>query len=142
MSTSRSKISTTQADSKALVTMEAVQAIMNSFELKIRAMEDRINSKIAESRSRLSSPILPTPQSPQSDLPTAVLQQQSSSPAKKKRNERTRQQYKRKKALHVTVQSSVKEMKHTIKEVEHTVRVEHKKKPNKHVVLQRTKQVP
>ena len=68
-------------------------------------------------------------------VPQAILQ---SIIKQKKRNERTRQQYKRKKALHVTVQSSVKEMEHTVKEVEHT----EQKKPGEHVVLQRTKQVP
>ena len=73
-----------------------------------------------------------TPQAPsQLDSPATVTQQQSSL-AKKNRNERTRQQYKRKKALHVTVQSSVKEVKRM-------VRVEHGNKPGKHVVLQRIK---
>ena len=43
------------------VTMRVLQAIMNSFKLEIRAMENRINSKIVESRSRLS---LSTPQQP------------------------------------------------------------------------------
>ena len=75
-----------------------------------------------------------TPYAPQSDPPSTITQQQSNSPAKKKRNERTRQQYKRR-ALHVTVHPSVKE-------VEHTVRVKHGNKPGKHVVLQRIKLVP
>ena len=58
----------------------------------------------------------PTPQvPPQSDSPTTVTQQQPSL-AKKKRNERTRQQYKRKKALHVTVQPLVKEGEHIVSE--------------------------
>ena len=42
-----------------LVTMEALQAMMDSFKdsfkIEMRAMEDRMNSKIAESRFRLSS---------------------------------------------------------------------------------------
>ena len=52
---------------------------------------------------------------------------------KHKRNVRTRQQYKRRKALRVTIQ----EMEHSSQ-----VRVEHVNKPRKHVVLKRTKQVP
>ena len=109
---------------------------MNSFKLEMRAMKNRMNSKIAESRFRSSSPAPqqpsppssnqatqsatqpitaspPTPQAPpQLDSSTTVTQQQSSL-AKKKRNERTRQQYKRKKTLHVTMQLSVKEVEHT-----------------------------
>ena len=38
------------------VTIRALQAIMNSFKLEMRAMKDRINSKIVESRSRSFSP--------------------------------------------------------------------------------------
>ena len=96
-----------------------------------------MNSKIAESRSRPSSPAPqqlsspPTPQAPpQSDSPATVTQQQPSL-AKKKRNERTRQQYKRKKALHVTVQPLVKEVEHT----EQT-------KPREHIVSERIKLIP
>ena len=139
------------------VTMEALQAMMDSFKLEMRAMENRISSKIAESRSRSSSPAPPTPEHtpqlrtqqtvtstplavksstppPQSDPPAAVTQQQPS-PAKKRRNQKTRKQYKRKKALHVTMQPSVKE-------VEHTIHVKHRNKPGKHVVLQRIKLIP
>ena len=123
------------AATESPVTMRALQAMMDSFKLEMRAMGDRMNSKIAESRSRPSSAIPPTPQAPpQSDSPATVTQQQPS-PAKKRRNQKTRKQYKRKKALHVTVQPSVKE-------VEHTVRVKHGNKPGKHVVLQRSKLVP
>ena len=43
------------------VTMGALQAMMDSFKLEMRAMEDRMNSKIAELRSRSSSP---APQQP------------------------------------------------------------------------------
>ena len=113
--------------------MGALQAMMDSFKLEMRAM-------IAESRSKSSSPApqQPSPPSsnqapPQSDSPATVTQQQPSL-AKKKRNERTRQQYKRKKALHVTVQPSVKE-------VEHTVRVEHGNKHSEHVMLQRIESI-
>ena len=45
---------------KTPVTIKALQAIMNSFKLEIRTMKDRINSKITESRSRLSSSASPT----------------------------------------------------------------------------------
>ena len=66
-------------------------------------------------------------------VPQAILQ---SIIKQKKRNERTRQQYKRKKAMRATVQQ---EMEHSVQqEVEHTER----KKPGKHVVLQRIKLVP
>ena len=104
---------------------------------EIRVIKDKINSKIAELRSRPSSSTPPAPPTPQqlSTPPPTVTQQQPNSPIKKKRNKRTRQQYKRKKALHVTIQLSVKE-------VEHTVRVKHQKKPGKHVMLLRTKQIP
>ena len=44
------------AATESPVTMGALQAMMNSFKLEMRAMEDRMNSKIAESRSRPSSP--------------------------------------------------------------------------------------
>ena len=56
---------------------------------------------------------------------------------KQKRNEKTRLQYKRRKALRVTIQPSVKEVEHSSQ-----VRVAHVNKPRKHVVLKRTKQVP
>ena len=54
---------------------------------------------------------------------------------KQKRNEKTRLQYKRRKALHVTMQPSVKE-------VEHASQIRVEQKPRKHVVLERTKPVP
>ena len=54
---------------------------------------------------------------------------------KHKRNVRTRQQYKRRRTLHVTVQSSVKE-------VEYPSQIRVEKKPRKHVILERTKLVP
>ena len=44
------------AIAESSVTMGVLQAIINSFKLEMRAMEDRMNSKIAESRSRSSSP--------------------------------------------------------------------------------------
>ena len=80
-----------------------------------------------------------TPQQPSTSLPiqpainTTKPEIQKKKKKKKKRNEKTRQQYKRRKALRVTVQ-----------EVEHSsqVRVAHVNKPRKHVVLERTKQVP
>ena len=71
-----------------------------------------------------------TSYTPQSDPPSTVTQQQSNSPAKQKRNERTRQQYKRR-ALHVTVQPSVKEVEHT-----------KQTKPREHIVSERIKLVP
>ena len=64
-------------------------------------------------------------------LPQAILQPIMK---QKKRNKRTRLQYKKRRALHVTVQSSVKEVKHTVQTEQ--------KKPDKHVVLQRIKSVP
>ena len=64
---------------------------------------------------------------PQSDPPVAVTQQQPS-PAKKRRNQKTRKQYKRKKALHVTVQPSVKEVEHI-----------GQTKPREHIVSERIK---
>ena len=115
--------------------MEALHAMMTELTSQMNAMMDRFNTrldKVAAARSRPSSSIPPTPQTPppQSDPPAAATQQQPSSPAKKKQNKRTRQQYKRR-ALHVTVQPSVKEVEHT-----------EQKKPSEHVVLQRIKLVP
>ena len=110
------------------VTIGALQAIMNSFKLEMRAM-------IAKSRSRPSSPTPqqlsspPTPQAPPQSDSSATVTQQQPSPAKKKRNQKTRQQYKRR-ALH-TVQPSVKEVEHT----EQT-------KPREHIVSERIKLVP
>ena len=54
---------------------------------------------------------------------------------KHKRNVRTRQQYKRRRTLRVTVQPSVKE-------VEHPSQIRVEQKPRKHMVLERTKLVP
>ena len=115
------------------VTMKAVQAMMDDFRRDMQAMTNRLTTRLdGISRARPSSAIPPTPQAPpQLDSPATVTQQQPSL-AKKKRNERTRQQYKKRRALHVTMQPSVKE-------VEHTIRVKHGNKPGKHVVLQRIK---
>ena len=141
MPTSRSKMPITQT-AEISVTMEVLHAMITELTSQMKAMMDRFNTRLDEVtavRSRPSSSISstsPTVKSltppPQSDPPPTVTQQQSNSPAKKKRNKRTRQQYKRR-ALHVTVQLSVKEVKHT---------VQTKRKPGKHVVLQRIKQVP
>ena len=57
-------------------------------------------------------------------LPQAILQ---SIIKQKKRNKRTRLQYKKRRALHVTVQLLVKEVEHTVQTKQ--------KKPDKHVVL-------
>ena len=57
---------------EAPVTMGALQALMNSFKLEMRAMEDRINSKIAESRSRPSSPTPPAPLTPPQSTQSAA----------------------------------------------------------------------
>ena len=112
--------------------MRALQAIMNSFKLEMRAIiaESRSRSSSSTPQQQLSSPsssnqviqsakqaatqqtVTSTPYAPQLDPPSTITQQQSNSPAKQKRNERTRQQYKRR-ALHVTMQLSVKEVKHT-----------------------------
>ena len=51
------------AATESPVTIGALQAIMNSFKLEMRAMEDRINSKIAESRSSSPTPQQPSPPS-------------------------------------------------------------------------------
>ena len=141
MPISRSKMPITQT-AETPVTMEALHVMMTELTSQMRAMMDRFNTRldeVAAVRSRPSSSISSTPPTvksstppPQLDPPPAVTQQQSNSPAKKKRNKRTRQQYKRR-ALHVTVQLSVKEVEHTV----HTER-----EPGKHVVLQRIKQVP
>ena len=137
MPISRSKMPANQAAAEAPVTMGALQAMMNTFTIRINAMEDTINTmntKFAElARSRPSSPtplaVKSSTPPAQLDPPATVTQYQSSSPAKKKRNERTRKQYKRR-ATRVTMQSSVKEVEHTERE------------PGKHAVLQRIKQVP
>ena len=56
------------------VTMEALQAMMDSFKdsfkIEMRAMKDRMNSKIAESRSRSSSPAPQQPSPPSSNQAT------------------------------------------------------------------------
>ena len=136
--------------------MRALQAIMNNFRRDIQAITNRLTTRLdGKSRSRPFSPAPPTPliseHTPQlrtqqtvtstplavklSTSPPAVTQQQSNLTVKqKKRNERTRQQYKKRRALHVTMQPLVKEIKHTIQSEQ--------KKPGEHVILQRIKLVP
>ena len=110
--------------------------MMTQLQSQMDAMLGRVNTrldKVTAARSRPSSSIPPTPPTPQSDPPSAVTQQTSHQ--KQKRNERTRQQYKRKKAMRATVQQ---EMEHSVQqEVEHTER-----ESSEHVVLLRIESVP
>ena len=59
--------------------MKALQAMMDSFKdsfkIEMRAMEDRMNSKIAESRSRSSSPAPQQPSPPSSNQATQLATQ-------------------------------------------------------------------